>query len=373
MSKRIFMAVILTIIFVSGSVAQKKNADYADLKSKIQKIENDVTEIRRDQLNYKIEKDLLKEAFSSNLQTINTVLVIVFGIFTVVGFLGVRDIGTLKREYSQELEKLNRLGDDLEQKIKKIVQKQEQDESDYLKILNTNEEQNRRLKVLELQGKISTLVQNRNYRMALEYITVTLDMDPTNLNVLSQKSYAQIKLRDYAGAIETNKKILSLEPNTLSAVAELLEVYLLLGSIDEFDKLFNENKILISLRDDGNLVKYFELFRLYLKANIEDMKKSVSEFLEKQTSDKRRRSSWDFEDILVYLSTHTDNEKKRLLIDFIRFLNGQISKDECTPNNGGIGFQSILEWSLVLPKRIKGAGSFFPDKSINCVLPPPPE
>ena len=55
-------------------------------------LEDQFKEIRRDELNYQIEKDLLKETYSSNLQTLNLVLTIVLGLFSIIGFLGIRDI-----------------------------------------------------------------------------------------------------------------------------------------------------------------------------------------------------------------------------------------------------------------------------------------
>src|SRR5437764_14025284 len=64
-------------------------------QEQLRRLADAVTEVRRDQLNYQIERDLLKETYGSNLQTINLVLTIVLGAFAVIGYLGVRSIGTL--------------------------------------------------------------------------------------------------------------------------------------------------------------------------------------------------------------------------------------------------------------------------------------
>jgi hypothetical protein len=79
---------VLMIVLLSASLSvHAQSKEDKSLQIKIQKLEDNVSEVRRDQLNYKIEKDLLKETFSSNYQTINIVLAIVLGIFTIVGFL----------------------------------------------------------------------------------------------------------------------------------------------------------------------------------------------------------------------------------------------------------------------------------------------
>ncbi|MEK6744629.1 MAG: hypothetical protein AABZ15_13530 [Nitrospirota bacterium] len=68
------LAIILFCIFLSTGVYGEnkiggKKTTIAE--SDFYKIKDDIQEIRRDQLNYKIEKDLLKETYSTNYQTIN--------------------------------------------------------------------------------------------------------------------------------------------------------------------------------------------------------------------------------------------------------------------------------------------------------------
>jgi tetratricopeptide (TPR) repeat protein len=177
--------------------------DSLNMDTRLDRIENSLTEVRRDQLNYKLEKDLLKEAFSSNYQTVNIVLAIVLGVFSVIGFLGIRDIGAIKKEYLAELERVNSLRNDLEVKVKQIGEQQERVQNDYLEIVKTNEEQSRRIKVLELQEKISSLMQTNNFQRALEYVTVALDLDRDNTILLEQKATSLWKLNDFEGAMDT--------------------------------------------------------------------------------------------------------------------------------------------------------------------------
>lgn len=53
-------------------------SDLTYLKNEIKENQSDLNKVRNDQVNYKIEKDLLKEVYSSSLSTVNTVVSVVF-------------------------------------------------------------------------------------------------------------------------------------------------------------------------------------------------------------------------------------------------------------------------------------------------------
>ena len=107
--KLVFLITILLASFFASSTTFSQKKGTLNVPEKLARIEESISEIRRDQLNYRIERDLLKEAFSSNYQTINIVIAIILGVFSVIGFLGIRDIGTIRRQYFNELNKLNDL------------------------------------------------------------------------------------------------------------------------------------------------------------------------------------------------------------------------------------------------------------------------
>lgn len=78
--------------------------EYTVSKSELNKLKNEITEIRRDQLNYKIEKELMKEIYQSNFKTINILITSVLGLFGFLGFFGLRDISSLQKKYQDELD-----------------------------------------------------------------------------------------------------------------------------------------------------------------------------------------------------------------------------------------------------------------------------
>ena len=71
-------------------------SDLINLKDEIKENQSDLNKVRNDQVNYKIEKDLLKEVYSSIISTVNTVVSVVFALITLLiallGYLGLRNI-----------------------------------------------------------------------------------------------------------------------------------------------------------------------------------------------------------------------------------------------------------------------------------------
>jgi hypothetical protein len=138
-TKFIFFAIFfLAIVFAFGiglvsaqtnnnQTGQSKESENENVsnETRISALEVQLKEIRRDQLNYQIEKDLLKETYSTNLQSINTTLTIVLGLFSIIGFLGINNIQTIKKEYLSELEKLRQTTADFQRRAKDLQQKQD--------------------------------------------------------------------------------------------------------------------------------------------------------------------------------------------------------------------------------------------------------
>src|SRR5688572_24563921 len=63
------------------------------LPAELARLKEQLSEVRRDQLTYQIERDLLKEAYSSNLETVNLAITLGLALLAVLGFAGVRSIG----------------------------------------------------------------------------------------------------------------------------------------------------------------------------------------------------------------------------------------------------------------------------------------
>lgn len=323
--------IIMIIAFCSVSntaFCQKK--DTLNVLDKIVKFEESVSEIRRDQLNYKIERDLLKETFSSNYQTINIVLAIVLGVFTIIGFLGIRDIGAIREKYGNELEKFNKLRVDFEQKITKYQFEQDKVKEEYFAVLKTNDEQNRRIKVLELQEKVGSLMKGNSFQRALEYAIPALDMDPDNQILLGQKGMCLFKLGDLPGATAPFEKVVQLDQSNMNALANLLELYLIKNSMDEFRGLYSKNKALIvSQRSDAtSTATYLEVLEAYQLGDVTKMKSLAEGYLNSMTSEKEKRTDWDFSDVKKFLAPKQDEPKGAILNILMSVMTGDMERGE---------------------------------------------
>ena len=105
---------MLTIPTIAVSESKNKvGLDPVEIERELYDLENKVKIIDTNQLNYKIEKDLLKETYSNNYEQINLIITIVLGIIALLGFLGLRDISSIKKNFNSELKilesKLNNL------------------------------------------------------------------------------------------------------------------------------------------------------------------------------------------------------------------------------------------------------------------------
>ncbi len=182
----IFSFVTFAVVQPSFAGSQKSNqdqlpeniqSDIRQLKQDIKTTSNDVEILRRDQTNYRIEKDILKEVYSSNYQTINIIITIVLGVIGVLGYLGIRSIKEVKSDYANELSELRKLKSTFEVELLALVNKQKEFESKIGDLAKTNEEQDRRLKVLEIIEKISKIIGTGQWQWALQYISLGLDID----------------------------------------------------------------------------------------------------------------------------------------------------------------------------------------------------
>jgi tetratricopeptide (TPR) repeat protein len=330
----LFIAIFLSIISNSIVFPAENNASINNVE--LQKMKDSVSEIRRDQLNYKIEKDLLRETFSSNYQTINIVLALVLGIFTIIGVLGIRDIGSIRKEYLKEFENLSNLRKDFDFERKKVTSELEEVKDNFLKIIKTNEEQTKRIRILELQGKISTEMKGANYKQALEYIKVALAIDPKNSTILTSKARCFWKLNQLPKALDIYEHILELEPENKTVIQDLLELYLFLKQFDNFNGLYEKNELLINSKGGESGAKtYYRILEMYQSNKYSDMKIFLKKQLAKIPNVKQVLFGWDFSDVLKLIQSNPEDEGKVLMNLYIDVARGNKSSAEAllTLNN----------------------------------------
>ena len=326
MLKKYFFRVFFVLLLSSNIFADIQ--ENIKLDDKLDKIENSISKIRRDQLNYSIEKDLLKETFSSNYQTINIVLTIILGVFSIIGFLGIRDISEIKKQYEKELVKVNTISSDLELKIKQISKEQEKVKEDYSKIISTNDEQNIRIKVLELQEKIASFINANNYQRGMEYITIALELDPSNTILLEQKAISLWRLNDLEAAILLYKDLLNSNPND-NLILNLCELFLLTKKTTEFKELYNKYKTIVDSQYEKKISTYFQLLLHYQENKGDEMQRLIIEFLSSKKIHEipMRNSAWVFDDARKILKKEPNSKAKTHITNFIELLKGNLNQE----------------------------------------------
>ena len=321
---QIYFFVFILILFISVNVY----AIDTSLIEKVERLENEFSRIEQNQLNYKIEKNLLREAFSSNLKTINLVLTIILVLFTIIGYLGVRDIGKLKNEYSTELQELNNIKNNFENKLKSFSEKYDEIKSDFEEMNQEDKKQNKKIKVLELKEKIRDFINRNNYIKALEYLDVALNLEPRNITLLYMEAEIYTKMQILDKAINSCKKILKIYPEDHNVIANLLELYLLTGNFVKYNELFDE--FYYSIKSFGGIgfIKYLNILKNFQLEDYEKVESLIKEYLMTMPKKTKEFNAWSYNELLNVINEKEDNTINDLIKDFIHVLQDKVRSED---------------------------------------------
>jgi tetratricopeptide (TPR) repeat protein len=292
----------------------------------IEQLQNDVKEIRRDQLNYKIEKDLLKETYSSNFTTVQIIISLILGIFAILGYLGLKGISSLKEEYNSELTKLKDIKSEFELKLKDLSASQEKVKEQISTIDSSNEEQNKKIKILEIKEKISSLLSQKNYQRVLDYAAIGLELSQDDIELISVRAKTLIQLRNYPEAIEAHKLGIKIDPTNASLINDLAEIYLIEGHIERYNDLVNNKKEYFKSEQDV-LLTYLEALKFFKLKMFSEMKKIISDFVLNGdlSTTKNHIDGWSFSDIKYSFQKIENSNEKALFINFTDYLEGNLT------------------------------------------------
>lgn len=328
--KKTFYLIIL-ILGSHFSFAQEIDSNkLVLLRTQIEQLDNQVKEIRRDELNYRVEKNLIKDTYSNNYDRISLVITIVLGIIGLFGYLGLKDINSIKKEYGTELTRLNELKTELENKIKLVSDTQIKYEKDILEIIKQNEEQNRKIKSLESIGKIQSLRKEKKYAAALEECLNALTADPNNVSLLMQKGLIYSITRSYSEAVQTYTKILEIEPDNTTAILNLSEAYVLNNQSEKAHKLLEEKN---SHFNDSSGKEALRLITVLEAFNSGDTPKLINEIrnqIDNTSLDekKERFENWNLQESFDYVEHTKESKIKTVVKMFYDYANGKISGNE---------------------------------------------
>lgn len=319
---------ILFLLLIGGNIKAQNSIDslkVVRLELKYQILEDRFKEVKRDQLNYSIEKDIYKEVYKNNFERINITITFVLGLFGVLGFLGIRNISTIKKDYSNELQYLKELRQSFEVKIDEFSSLKENYDNELKTISETNITQNNKIQLLELKEKIKNKIKNDELTMALETSLVALELAPKDTSLLKDVGKIYCRLGEYKDSIRVLKKIMEIEPEN-APIADLIEIYYFNNQIETAKKLIKENPDWVSEEKKETILRFLNVIDIYHNKNIEDLKSIINEQIDMtDLSSETQRFLWDFEDIHHFHKNVKYPEKEYILIRYIWYLKGDYS------------------------------------------------
>jgi len=146
------------------------------------------------------------------------------------------------------LAKLTTLRSQFEQKFAEIDSELGKARTKFDELTTVNEQQDRRLPILEIQEKASALISQGNHRRALDYINVGLQLVPADVTLLRLRADCLMGLNQLDEALSCVEDILRLEPRDVGTVANAAELYLLNRRCEDFDRLLGGHRETLTTR-----------------------------------------------------------------------------------------------------------------------------
>jgi hypothetical protein len=308
------------------SVSKSKEIDL-----RLYTLEHKLKIIAQSQLNYKIEKDLLKETYSSNYDRINIFIAIVLSIIGVIGFSGIRNINIIKKEYITELTELKSTKDTFDRQSNEFNIEKDKIYSDLKNISEENKIQNQQFKFLELKEKIQNLLEDENIILAIEYANTALNIHPTDSIILDSKAIALMRLNKFKEANEILQFSYENNPDSQSTLYDLTESYYFTGNTSKAKKLISENQDIFDDRQGGKLLELFYLFELFNESKLEKLIEKAKSYVTYENmgnKNKRMGKGWSLKETYCFIHFLKESELKTVLELLIHYWDEEISGKE---------------------------------------------
>ncbi|MEK6744628.1 MAG: hypothetical protein AABZ15_13525 [Nitrospirota bacterium] len=227
-----------------------------------------------------------------------------------------------------ELDKLRELKNDFELKLKELIATQSEVKNKLSSIATINEEQNIKIKNLEMKEKINVLISKNEYQRALEYIAIGLDVQKNDVELLSSKVACLLRLGNHRDAIDAINRILIIDSNNQYHVETLAELYLFTESIDNYNDLVKNKKDVFNVEEEP-LIEYLEALKHYVKNDTEGLKTVIKACVNKYSlTDTTCLLAWDFRDVRLFARSRKDDVAKKILLSFTKYLDGKLSGED---------------------------------------------
>lgn len=317
----------LLIILIACLATQFVIADTIAINRKIKDLEREVKQIDTNQLNYKIEKDLLKETYSNNYEKISLIITLILGITGVFGYLGLKDITSIKKEYEKELSNLRQIQGQFNLKSKEFESERKKFDEDLKSIIKDNEEQSRKIKLIELKDKVRMLLKDNSLSSALEFANVALDISKEDTELLNLKGSILCRLNQLKEALQCFTLARASNPTDNPTTLNTVECLYFVNDLVTAKKIIDDNKSLFQEKEHGKLLELLNIFELYHTSKKEELlaiAKSYVDYSNLKTTAKKMHG-WNLADAIYVIHHQPDNELKTIVQNIIWYWDGQIN------------------------------------------------
>jgi predicted Zn-dependent protease len=283
--------------------------------------------IENNQLNYKIEKDLLKETYSNIYENISLTITIVLGIIGVFGFIGIRDITNIKKKYGDELSNLKGVQIKFQQKIEEFELQKSKFDNEIKLINQENQKQNEKIKFIELKAQISKLVEDNKLNDALELISVTLPMSPNDIDLLTIKARTLCRLNRLKDALKVHKELFKNNPENSAIATNLIENMIFANDLENAKKLISQFSVEFNDLAHGAVAKLMNIIALFHKNENDLMIKEIKSFINQDDLDAKiqRMPAWELDEAKYFAAHLKKSPTKEILQNLMWYLDGLIS------------------------------------------------
>jgi tetratricopeptide (TPR) repeat protein len=298
-----------------------------NINRRLNDVEHTIKLIDANQLNYKIEKDLLKETYSNNYEKISLVITLLIGIIGVLGYLGLKDITTIKKEYEKELSNLRQIQGQFNLKSQKFdIDKQKFDE-ELKSIIKDNEVQNKKIKFIELKDKVRTLLKDNNLALALEFANAALSLSEKDTDVLNQKGRILCRLNQMKDAVDAFTIARNANPNDNSTILNATECLYFARDLEGAKKLIDEHKALFESKDIGRLLELFNIIELYFGNKKDELLSIVKGYVDFQNLNTtgKKMLGWDLTEAHYFIHYQADSELKTIIQNIMWYWDEKIT------------------------------------------------
>ena len=331
MKKLLIFFILFSISFIA--IAASKDVAVTtsrEVENKLYDLEHKVKIIDANQLNYKIEKDLLKETYSNNYDKINIFITFTLGFIAIIGFLGIRDINAIKEKFEKELNEIKEIKNQFDLKSNEFDDNKKKIDGELKTIIEVNQEQSSKIKFIELKEKIGSLYNDRKLTLALEFTNAALEINQSDPSCLNVKGSILIQLNQIPDGLAAFHKAIQDNPDDTSSKLNYAECLYFSGKIDEAKQFIGQNEAVFKEKYKDELLDYFKIIELYFENNLEQLKEIAKGYVthDNMQSTSKRLGNWNLTDAQLFAHYRDDSDIKTALQNIIWYWNDKINGEE---------------------------------------------